>query len=244
LSGDLESIGGLSLNLDVVGIVGSPSGVDGLDGSLDGRDLSGVSFNDLLISGDLRFEASDLLLNGLLLLFLDLLKSFGESFNSSFDILKLRGGSSLKRFLLIKLLSPSGCLFLILDLLRAIFLLGSLLSLDLLLINLLLVDNVGSLDTLGDVGDGFLLRALGLLLGRLNLALDLSNHNLGLGDLFLGADLLLSGGLDDFLGRRDLSSDDSQFASKRLNIRGLGGSSDLGVDLLLLGSQRGESFFT
>lgn len=240
LSGNLKRVGRLGLHLDVVGVVSSPGGVDGLNGALDGRDLGGVSLNDLFVSGNLRLKASDFLLDSLLLLILDFLESLGESINSGLDVLELRSGGGLQRFLLIDLLGPSCGLFLISDLLAAVFLLGSLLSLDLLLINLLLVDNVGSLNTLGDISDGFLLRALGFLFSRFDLTLDLSNHNLGFGDLFLRGYLLLGGSLDNIFGGSDLTSNNSQFTSERLNIRRISGSGDLGVDLLLLGPQSGE----
>jgi len=36
LSRNLKGVGGLSLNLDVVGVVGSPGSVDGLNGGFDG----------------------------------------------------------------------------------------------------------------------------------------------------------------------------------------------------------------
>lgn len=188
---NLQRIGGFSLDLDVVGVVSSPGGIDGLDGRLNGGDLGRVSLDNLFVSGDLGLEAGDLLLDGFLLLLLDFLKSSGESVNSGLNVLKLRGSSRLQSLLLTELLSPSGGFFLVFDFLRAVFLFGSLLSLDLLLINLLLVDNVGSLDTLGDISDSFLLRTLGFLFSRLNLALDLSDHGLRLSDLFLRSDLLL-----------------------------------------------------
>lgn len=243
LLGDLEGVGGLSSDLDVEGVVGGPGGVDGLDSLGDGGNLRGVSLNDLLVSGDLRLDAGDLLLDGLLLLFLNLLKSLGKSLNSGLQVSELRLGGHLKSLLLIELLVPSVGLLLILNLLGAVLLLGFLLLLNLLLINLLLVHNIGGLDTLRDVGNSLLFGVLSFFLSRLNLALDLSDHNLGLLNLSLRSDLLLSGGLDDFLGGSDLASDDLQLTSERLDIRGLGGGSDLGVDLLLLGSQVGEGFF-
>ena len=96
--------------------------------------------------------------------------------------------------------------------------LSLLLGLDLLLINLLFVDNVGSLNTLRDIGDSFFFRALGFLFSRLDLTLNLGDHNLGLGDLLLRGDLLLGGLLNNFLGGGDLSSNNSQFTSESLNI--------------------------
>jgi len=97
------------------------------------------------------------------------------------------------------------------------------LGFDLLLIDLLLVDNIGSFDTLRDIGDSFLLSALSLFFSSLDLALKLSNDGGGVSDLLLRGDLLLGGSLDGLLGGRDLSSDDNQFLSVRLNFTGLSG---------------------
>ena len=243
LSGYLQRVGSLSLDFDVVSVVSGPGGVDGLDGRFNGGDLGGVSLDNLFVSGNLRLKARDLLLNGGLLLLGNFLKSFGESINSGLDVLKLRFSGGHQSFLLAEFLGPFGSLLLVFNFLGAVFLFGFLLCFDLLLINLLLVDNVGSFDTLGDISDGFLLRALGLLFSRLNLALDLSNHDLRFSDLFLRGNLLLSGSLDDFFSACDLTSNSSQFTSESLNIRSLSRSSNLGVDLLLLGSQFSQSFF-
>ena len=218
LSGDLLGVGGLSSDPDVGGVVGGPGRGDGLESRLDRGDLARVSLDDLFVSGNFSLDTGDFSLDARPLFRRDFGEPGGKDFQSGPQVGQLRDCSNLEGLLLAQLLGPSGSFFLVSDLLIAIFLLGSLLNLDLLLINLFLVDNVGGLDTFLDVSDGFLLSILGFLNSGLNFARDLSYHNLRFVDLFLRGDLLLSRGLDDVFGRRDLASDNIQFASERLNI--------------------------
>lgn len=218
LSGDLLGVGGLSSDPDVGGVVGGPGRGDGLESRLDRGDLARVSLDDLFVSGNFSVDTGDFSLDACPLFRRDFGEPGGKDFQSGPQVGQLRDCSNLEGLLLGQLLGPSGSFFLVSDLLIAIFLLGSLLNLDLLLINLFLVDNVGGLDTFLDVSDGFLLGILGFLNSGLNFARDLSYHNLRFVDLFLRGDLLLSRGLDDVFGRRDLASDNIQFASERLNI--------------------------
>ena len=200
LSGDLLGVGGLGSDPDVGGVVGGPGRGDGLEGRLNRGDLTRVSLDDLFVSGNFCLDAGDFSLDACPLFRRDFGESGGKDFQSCPQVGNLRDCSNLKTLLLVQFLSPSGSFFLVSDLLIAIFLLGSLLNLDLLLINLFLVDNVGGLDTFLDVSDGFLLSILGFLNGRLNFARDLGYHDFRFIDLFLGGDLLLSCGLDDVLG--------------------------------------------
>jgi len=99
LSRNLEGVGGLSSDLNVVGVVSGPGGGDGLDGGRNGGDFSGVCLNKLLVSGNLGLDAGNFLLNALLLLLLDFFKSRLERINSRVQILKLRFSSCLESLL-------------------------------------------------------------------------------------------------------------------------------------------------
>jgi len=202
----------------------------------DGLNIGGPLSDELFIALNVRFELGNFLFNDDLLLSINSGDSLLGDLQSVLDIgnLLLVAGELL--FLLVEFLSQGsdllgvfGPLLVVLDLL---LLVGELL----LLANVLLLDNVSGLNTLADVGDGLFLSGGSIVLRSLNLGVDFGDLSGGLVD-FVGDDSQLRGLFPDVnLDVGDISGDGGEFTLEILDFDGVGGSGDLGVDLLLLGS--------
>jgi len=163
-------------------------------------DQSGNISNVFLILLDFTLDGLNFSLNNLLLFLLDLLNSLLENLESRGKVLLLRGVGGDQSLLLINLLSPNSDLFLMLDLLVGELNGHGLVFSFFLFMHVFLLDNVGGLNTLLDVGDSFLLSVGCLSCRVLNLLCHLSDHGGRVSDSvglfsFLGC---LS--FDDFLG--------------------------------------------
>lgn len=86
---------------------------------------------------------------------------------------------------------------------------------------MLLLNNVGGLDTFFDVGDGFFLSTISFFLSILDLRSHLGDHGGRFGDPAGLLNFRLGLSLDDFLGLSDLGSDAGQLFLQSLNLGGL-----------------------
>lgn len=209
--------------------------------SLEDVDLTLVLLSNLLVSLDLILDVSDLSLEGLLFLFLgdrrnSLLLRL-ESILQVADLLLVAGKFS---GLLGDSLGDLDLLFLISVLLLLVLGFLNLEDRLLLVMDVLLLDNIGGLDTLSDKSESFILGVVGIILGTFNLGVNLGDLVGLIGDLVSGGDLLLGLRLDDVLDSRDLRDKGSQLMLVGLNLTALGGGGDLGVELLFFLSKRGE----
>lgn len=231
----------LSSDVSVVGIVGSPVHHHVGHLSLEDINLTLVLLRDLLVSLELILDVGDLSVDVGLVLLLgrgrESLLSRLESFLQVRDLFRVAGkfGGLLSDGLgdLDLLLLVSVLLLLVLGFLLLEDVLG-------LLVDVLLLHNVGSLDTLSDVGKSLFLGVVGFVLGTVNLRVDLGDLVRLVGDLRSSGDLLLGLGLEDVLDRGDLRDKGSQLMLVGLDLRALGSSSDLGVEFLLFGSKIGQ----
>lgn len=110
----------------------------------------------------------------------------------------------------------------------------------LFIVEMLLLDNVGGLNTLRDVGKSFILSIVGIVLRTLNLGVELGDLVSLISDLIVSGDLLLGLRLKDVLDGGDLRDKRGQLMLVGLDLTALSGSSDLGVEFLLLLSKSCE----
>ena len=163
-------------------------------------DQSGNISNVFLILLDFTLDGLNFSLNNLLLFLLDLLNSLLENLESRGKVLLLRGIGGDQSLLLINLLSPDSDLFLMLDLLVGELNGHGLVFSFFLFMHVFLLDNVGGLNTLLDVGDSFLLSVGCLSCRVLNLLSHFRDHGGRVSDSVGLFSFLGCFSLNDFLG--------------------------------------------
>lgn len=142
------------------------------------------------VSVNISLDGVNLLSDGLLvLLFSSTLSGLG-TVESLAEVSNLGGASSESLLLGVEILGQLDLLFLVLNLLLGVLGLLSLVLVLLLLVHVLLLDNIGGLDTLRDVSDGLFLSRSSVILGSLDLGLDLGDLSLRILNLLSDGGLL------------------------------------------------------
>jgi len=217
----LQSVVRGGSDFGVGGPVGLPGGGDGGDRGL----VSGNStfdFSDLLlVLFDFTLDGLDFLFDGFLLFLFDLFEALLDRLKSRLQVLLLGLVGGELGFLLVDLPRPDGELFLVLGLLVLEFGLLCLEFLFFLFVVVLLLDDVGGLDTFSDVGDSLLLCDLGLFFGILDLGGHLGDHGSRVSNLTRLLNLLLRLSLNNLLGLGDLRGDAGQFLLQGFDVGGL-----------------------
>lgn len=193
------------------------------------------------VSVNVSLDGVNLLSDGLLvLLFSSTLSGLG-TVESLVEVSNLGGAGSESLLLGVEILGQLDLLFLVLNLLLGVLGLLSLVLVLLLLVHVLLLDNISGFNTLRDVSDGLFLSRSSVILGSLDLGLDLGDLSLRFLNLLSDGGLLGSGGLDGGLDGVDLSGDRGKLSLVALDLGAISGGGNLGVEFLLSGSDVGES---
>jgi len=229
------------LQLSVSCLVSLPCSVDGLEGGGEFGDGASRFSDECIIGCNFILDWLDFPFNSFLFFGADSGKSLGNRLKSNLQSLLLSGVSNKLIFVITNLSCPCGNFFLMSSLLGVILnLLILVFSLGLLIVTLLL-NNVSSLNTFSDVGDGFFLSIDSLQFSSLDLRSnfsDLSSWVSNLGGLF---SFLWGLSLKFVLSTWNLRIQAIQLWLQILNVVRLG--SHFSINFLLLRSQVSDLLF-